>query len=41
MKGFRRWIAACLWRRLAFYHLAAIFGKNWLNMLQSALPEST
>ena len=20
-------------------HLAAIFGKNWLNMLQSALPE--
>ncbi|MFN2109612.1 MAG: HAMP domain-containing protein, partial [Anaerolineae bacterium] len=26
MKGFRRWIAAYLWRRLAFYHLIAIFG---------------
>jgi signal transduction histidine kinase len=26
MKGFRRWIAARLWRRLAFYHLVAIFG---------------
>jgi signal transduction histidine kinase len=26
MKGFRRWVAACLWRRLAFYHLVAIFG---------------
>jgi signal transduction histidine kinase len=26
MKGFRRWVAACLWRRLAFYHLIAIFG---------------
>jgi len=25
MKGFRRWIAARLWRRLAFYHLVAIF----------------
>jgi signal transduction histidine kinase len=26
MKGFRRWVAACLWRRLALYHLVAIFG---------------
>ena len=26
MKGFRRWVAASLWRRLAFYHLVAIFG---------------
>jgi signal transduction histidine kinase len=26
MSGFRRWIAARLWRRLAFYHLATIFG---------------
>jgi signal transduction histidine kinase len=26
MMGFRRWVAACLWRRLAFYHLVAIFG---------------
>jgi signal transduction histidine kinase len=26
MSRFRRWIAARLWRRLAFYHFAAIFG---------------
>jgi signal transduction histidine kinase len=26
MKGFRRWVAARLWRRLALYHLVAIFG---------------
>jgi signal transduction histidine kinase len=26
MSGFRRWISVHLWRRLAFFHLAAIFG---------------
>ncbi len=26
MKRFRYWVAACLWRRLAFYHLVATFG---------------
>jgi hypothetical protein len=37
MKGFRRWIAAYLWRRLAFYHLVAIFGTLVMVQLVVAL----
>jgi signal transduction histidine kinase len=39
MKGFRRWVAACLWRRLAFYHLVAIFGT--LMMVQLVVATLT
>jgi signal transduction histidine kinase len=36
MKRFRRWVAACLWRRLAFYHLVAIFGTLMMVQLSVA-----
>jgi two-component system sensor histidine kinase BaeS len=39
MKRFRRWVAACLWRRLAFYHLVAIFGT--LMMVQLVVAALT
>ncbi len=39
MKGFRRWVAASLWRRLAFYHLVAIFGT--LMMVQLVVAALT
>jgi signal transduction histidine kinase len=42
MKGFRRWVAACLWRRLAFYHLVAIFGTLMLvQLVVAALTMAT
>jgi two-component system sensor histidine kinase BaeS len=39
MKGLRGWVAACLWRRLAFYHLVAIFGA--LMMVQLVVAALT
>jgi signal transduction histidine kinase len=39
MKGFHRWVVACLWRRLAFYHLVAIFGT--LMMVQLVVAALT
>ena len=42
MKGFRRWIAARLWRRLAFYHLVAIFGTLvMVQLIVAALTMAT
>jgi signal transduction histidine kinase len=42
MKGFRRWVAACLWRRLAFYHLVAIFGTLLMvQLIVAALTMAT
>jgi signal transduction histidine kinase len=42
MKGFRRWVAACLWRRLAFYHLVAIFGTLvMVQLIVAALTMAT
>jgi signal transduction histidine kinase len=37
MIGFRHWIAVRLWRRLAFYHLAAIFGTLVIVQLAIAI----
>ena len=37
MIGFRRWIAVRLWRRLAFYHSAAIFGALVIVQLAVAI----
>ncbi|MBN1641945.1 MAG: HAMP domain-containing histidine kinase [Anaerolineae bacterium] len=42
MKGLRRWIAARLWRRLAFYHLTAIFGTLvTVQLVVAALTKAT